>query len=127
MRPQWGVAGSTIGLRQHPHARLHFARYAIIAHQLARIAQADRFTLHHEQPERMCGLRHQRAALLARRIAVALRIERAQRIEGALQSAPEAPERRGLLLRDLVVERGGGIVGPDSRCKLAGWSDRHSL
>ena len=103
--------------RQHAHARLHLGRHAIVAHQLPRVAQAERLALHHEQPERVAGLRHQFAPLAPRvRGQLArLGVEVAQRRERCLERAPEPAERRGLLLRDLVVERGGGIVGPDVR------------
>ncbi len=48
---------------QHTHAVLHLRGHAIVAHQLARVAQAQRLALHHEQPERVARLRHQCAAL----------------------------------------------------------------
>ena len=111
----WRARSSLSGKRTH--AVLHLGRHAVVAHQLARVAQAERLALHHEQPERMAGLGDQRAARLAR---LGRRLARcasnvAQRRERRLQPAPEPAERGGLLLRDLVVERGGRIGGPDIR------------
>ena len=48
--PTWRARSSLSGKRTHP--ALHLRRHLIIAHQLARVAQAERLALHHEQPER---------------------------------------------------------------------------
>src|ERR1044072_8789092 len=72
-RPARGSRGPTLrgfacdGLArfrgQHAHAALHLGGHPVVAHELTRIAQTDRLALHHEQPQRMPGFRHQGAPL----------------------------------------------------------------
>ena len=92
--PIWRARSSLSGKRTH--AVLHFCRHAVVAHQLARVAQAERFALHHEQPERVAGFARPAhgARCAPRPKARAPRIEVAQRRECGLQRAAEPAECR---------------------------------
>src|SRR3981081_799203 len=53
-------------------------------------------------------------------------MEVAQHAKRFLEGATEAPECGGFLLRDLVIERGGGTIGPDLGREVAWRPDGHS-
>src|SRR3954452_22317757 len=115
--------------RQHPHPALHLGGHTIVAHDMARVTQADGLALHDEQPQRMTCMCDQRAAFAAR-LVIQLghaSIEAAQCLKRGFEPAAKPPKRGGLLLCELVFER--RIGGPDVRdlAREVWWSDGHLL
>jgi hypothetical protein len=96
---------ATIASAENPHAILYLLRHSIIAHHCSRVAQPAAFPLDDETPQHVAGGGNQFSARLVRGSPRAVVL--AQGRERSLERAAGAPKRRGLLLRDLIIERIG--------------------
>ena len=111
-----------IGSNHPPHRRrhrdrlLHFRRHAIVDDDLTRVAQSAGLALDNEIPQSCTGVGYQR---LPRGASIRIwlhgyyagRIERGEFAQRVFEFAAKPAERRGNLLRNLVVERGRRIFG----------------
>jgi hypothetical protein len=112
-------ACSALWAAKYPHPVLHFLRDPIIAHDRARIAQATAFPLDDKAPKSFPGVVDQFGPRLTGRSRIAVIFE--QRRQGGFERATRSPERGGLFLRYLIIQRdGGGRSG-------AGTEGRHLL
>jgi hypothetical protein len=96
---------ATIASAKNPHAILYLLRHSIIAHHCARVAQPAAFPLDDVAPQRVASVRNQFSSGLVRGSPGAVVL--AQGRERSLERAAGTPKRRGLLLRDLIIERVG--------------------
>lgn len=96
---------ATIPSAKNPHAILYLLRYSIIPHHCARVAKSAAFPLDYETPQRVAGVHNQFSSCLVRGLPGAVVL--AQGRERGLQRAAGTPKRRGLLPRDLIIERVG--------------------
>jgi hypothetical protein len=100
------AVGSPNPKGDEPHVPLHLVRHMIVAHDGSAVAKATRLSLHHQHPERVASLHHQRTPQLPhrRRRARVGGIELGQPGESRFERSPHPPERSSLFLDDLIVE-----------------------
>jgi len=91
---------------KNPHPVLHLLRAPIVAHDRPRVAQAAAFPLDEKAPKSFASVVDQFDPRLAKRSRIAIIFE--QRRQRGFERATRPPERGGLFLRYLIVQRDGG-------------------
>ena len=108
-RWQFSVAGSArsaLRAAKYPDPVLHLLRDPIVAHDRPRVAQAAAFPLNEKTPKSFAGVVDQLDPRLASGSHIAVIFE--QRGQRGFDRATRPPERRGLFLRYLIIQRDGG-------------------
>jgi hypothetical protein len=91
---------------KYPDPVLHLLRDPVVAHDRPRIAQAAAFPLNEKAPQSFAGVIDQLGPRLAGSSPIAVIF--GQRGQRGFERATRPPERRGLFLRYLIIQRDGG-------------------
>jgi hypothetical protein len=109
--PRSGWAGgssarSALGVAKYPDPVLHLLRDPIVAHDWPRVSQAAAFPLNEKAPKSFAGVVDQLGPCLTSGSHIAVIFE--QRGQRGFERATRPPERGGLFLRYLIIQRDGG-------------------
>jgi hypothetical protein len=99
-------ARSALWAAKNPHPVLYLLRDPIVTHDRPRIAQAAAFALDNKAPKSFPGVVDQLGPRLTGRSRIAIIFE--QRRQRGFERATCPPERGGLFLRYLIIQRDGG-------------------
>jgi hypothetical protein len=99
-------ARSALRAAKYPDPVLHLLRDPIVAHNWPRVAQAAAFPLNEKAPKSFAGVVDQLGPRLTGSSHIAVIFE--QRGQRGFERATRPPERGGLFLRYLIVQRDGG-------------------
>ena len=91
---------------KYPDPVLHLLRDPVVAHDRPRIAQAAAFPLNEKAPQSFAGVIDQLGPRLTGGSHIAVIFE--QGGQRGFERATRPPERRGLFLRYLIIQRDGG-------------------